>query len=37
MNTGFDGVVVGKSFLVLGGLALVMMGIATVLFRRRLI
>jgi ABC-2 type transport system permease protein len=37
MNTGFDGIVLGKAFLVLGGLALVMMGIATVLFRRRLI
>lgn len=37
MNTGFDGVVLAKSFLVLGGVALVMMGIATVLFRRRLV
>ena len=37
MNTGFDGVVLGKSFLVLGGLALVMMGIAAILFRRRLV
>jgi ABC-2 type transport system permease protein len=37
MNTGFDGVVLGKSFLVLGGVALVMMGIATILFRRRLV
>jgi ABC-2 type transport system permease protein len=37
MTTGFAGVVLGKSFLVLGGLALVMMGIATILFRRRII
>ena len=37
MNTGFDGVVLGKSFLVLGALALVMMGIATILFRKRMI
>jgi ABC-2 type transport system permease protein len=37
MNTGFDGVVLAKSFLVLGGIALVMMGIATILFRRRLV
>ena len=37
MNTGFDGVVLAKSFLVLGGLALAMMGIATIMFRRRLI
>jgi len=37
MNTGFDGVVLGKSFLVLGGVALAMMGIATILFRRRLV
>jgi ABC-2 type transport system permease protein len=37
MNTGFDGLVLGKSFLVLGGVALVMMGIATILFRRRLV
>ena len=37
MNTGFDGAVLGKSFLILGGLALVMMGIATILFRKRLI
>jgi len=37
MNTGFDGVVLAKSFLVLGGIALFMMGIATILFRRRLV
>jgi hypothetical protein len=37
MNTGFDGVVLAKSFLVLGGVALVMMGIATILFRKRLV
>ena len=37
MNTGFEGVVLAKSFLILGGLALVMMGIATILFRRRLV
>ena len=37
MITGFEGVVLAKSFLILGGLALVMMGIATILFRRRLI
>jgi ABC-2 type transport system permease protein len=37
MITGFDGVVLAKSFLVLGGIALVMMGIATILFRRRLV
>lgn len=37
MNTGFDGVVLGKAFLVLGGVALVMMGIATILFRKRLV
>lgn len=37
MNTGFDVMVLGKSFLVLGGLAVVMMGVATVLFRRRLV
>ena len=37
MNTGFDGVVLGKSFLILGGVALVMMGIATIMFRKRLV
>ncbi len=37
MNTGFDGIVLAKAFLVLGGVALVMMGIATILFRRRLV
>jgi len=37
MNTGFDGIVLGKAFLVLGGVALVMMGIATIMFRRRLV
>jgi ABC-2 type transport system permease protein len=37
MNTGFDGAVLGKAFLVLGGVALVMMGTATILFRRRLV
>lgn len=37
MTTGFDGVVLAKSFLILSGLALVMMGIATILFRRRLV
>lgn len=37
MNTGFDGVLLGKAFLVLGGVALVMMGIATIMFRRRLV
>jgi len=37
MNTGFDGVVLAKAFLVLGGVALVMMGIATILFRKRLV
>jgi ABC-2 type transport system permease protein len=37
MNFGFDGMVLTKSFLVLGGVALVMMGLATYLFRRRLI
>ena len=37
MITGFDGVVLAKSFLVLGGVALVMMGIATILFRKRLV
>ena len=37
MTTGFDGVVLVKSFLILGGLALAMMGIATILFRRRLV
>ena len=37
MNTGFDGVVLGKSFLILGAVALVMMGIATIMFRRRLV
>ncbi len=37
MNTGFDGVVLGEAFLVLFGVALVMMGIATILFRRRLV
>jgi ABC-2 type transport system permease protein len=37
MNTGFDGVLLGKAFLILGGVALVMMGIATIMFRRRLV
>jgi len=37
MITGFEGVVLAKAFLILGGLALVMMGIATILFRRRLV
>jgi ABC-2 type transport system permease protein len=37
MNTGFDGIVLGKAFLVLSGVALAMMGIATILFRRRLV
>ena len=37
MNTGFDGVVLGEAFLVLSGVALVMMGIATIMFRRRLV
>ena len=37
MNTGFDGVLLAKAFLVLGGVALVMMGIATIMFRRRLV
>jgi ABC-2 type transport system permease protein len=37
MNTGFDGVVLGEAFLVLFGVALVMMGIATIMFRRRLV
>ena len=37
MNTGFEGVVLGKSFLILGGIALAMMGIATILFRKRLV
>lgn len=37
MNTGFDGVVLAKSFLILGGVALLMMGIATIMFRRRLV
>lgn len=37
MTTGFDGVVLVKAFLVLGGVALAMMGIATILFRRRLV
>jgi len=37
MNTGFDGVVLVQSFLVLGAVAVVMMGTATVLFRRRLL
>jgi ABC-2 type transport system permease protein len=37
MNSGFDGIVLGKAFLILGGVALVMMGIATIMFRRRLV
>jgi len=37
VNAGFDWVLLGKSFLILGALALVMMGVATVLFRRRLV
>lgn len=32
-----DALINGKSFLILGGVALVMMGIATILFRRRLV
>ena len=37
MNTGFDGILLAKAFLILGGVALVMMGIATIMFRRRLV
>lgn len=37
MNSGFDAVVLGQAFLVLGAVALVTMGIATILFRRRLV
>jgi len=37
MNTGFDWVVLGKSFIVLGGVALVIMVITAILFRRRLV
>lgn len=37
MNTGFDGILLAKAFLILGGVALVMMGIATIMFRRRMV
>lgn len=37
MNTGFDGDVLAKSFIILAGVAVVTMGIATILFRRRLV
>ncbi len=37
MTTGFDGAVLVKSFIILVGVAVVMMGIATILFRRRLV
>ena len=35
--TGFEGMVLAKAFLILARLAAVMMGIATILFRHRLI
>ena len=37
MISGFEGMVLAKTFIILGGVALFMMGIATIMFRRRLV